>query len=418
MRRIGRYALYMFFAAAMVISCGVLYARHSTGYVSQQRGVQADSLDSFKRQLADNPNYCSEVVEQLPSSLMFIRRQIEVADSLAAIERRRRHVVTIACVGDMVLGVNYPDEAPLLPVHDGVHLFDDVREYLVEADIAAGNLEGLLLDKGGTVRTVRDPKYAYFFRMPERYINHFIDAGFDFLTIGNNHLRDFGEDGVRSTLDILEASGIAYAGLRHRCETAIVEKNGVRYGFAAFAPFIDMCDIHDLELVDELVGKLRNDDKCDLVIVTHHGGAEGSGAYRVPRQREFSGGVYRGNVYEFSHRCIDAGADFVFGHGPHVVRGMELYKGKLIAYSLGNFCTPYMVNIKGRNGYAPILIVNLNVEGEFMGGRVISARQTTRTGPKRDAEKIVVKELQNLSAMDFPDSPLRIDDDGNLYVAN
>lgn len=401
----------------MVVSCGVLYAHYSVERVSPKSGVSVDSLNSFKMQLAANPDYFSDVIAQLPSSREYVRRHIEIADSLAEVERRRRHVVSIACVGDMVLGVNYPDEAPLLPVHDGAHLFDDVSEYLKGADIAAGNLEGLLLDKGGTVRTVRDPKYAYFFRMPERYINHFIDAGFDFLSVGNNHLRDFGEEGVRSTLDILEASGIAYAGLRHRCETAIVERDGVRYGFAAFAPFIDMCDIHDFELVDELVDKLRNECKCDIVIVTHHGGAEGSAAYRVPREREYFGGCYRGNVYDFSHRCIDAGADLVFGHGPHVVRGMELYKGKLIAYSLGNFCTPYMVNIKGRNGYSPILIVNLNVDGEFMGGKVISARQTTRTGPKRDAEKVVIKELQNLSAMDFPDSPLRIDDDGNLYVA-
>lgn len=336
-------------------------------------------------------------------------------DSVAKAKANR--TITIACVGDMFLGLNYPSNAQLLPVHDGAHLFDDVKPYLEGADIAAGNLEGLLLDKGGTVRKVNDPKYAYFFRMPERYIDHFVNAGFDFLSVANNHLRDFGEVGIQSTLDILERSGIAYAGLKGRCEYDILERDGVRYGFCAFAPFIDMCDIDDFALVDKLISKLRNEHHCDLVIVTHHGGAEGSTAYRVTRQSEFGGGCKRGNVYTFSHRCIDAGADFVFGHGPHVVRGMELYKGKLIAYSLGNFCTPYKVNISGRMGYAPILIVEMSVGGEFRGGRIISATQPQRTGPKLDKTGIVIREIRNLSRLDFPESKLRIADNGELSVA-
>jgi hypothetical protein len=86
-----------------------------------------------------------------------------------------------------------------------------VREYLINADFTAGNLESLLLDKGGQCRTVRDPKYAYFFRSPERYVNHFLNAGFDFLCIANNHLRDFGEAGVVSTMRVLDQAGIAYA---------------------------------------------------------------------------------------------------------------------------------------------------------------------------------------------------------------
>lgn len=69
-------------------------------------------------------------------------------------DTKTKRTVTIACVGDMFLGLNYPSTAPLLPVHDGAHLFDDVKPILQGADIAAGNLEGLLLDKGGTVRGV------------------------------------------------------------------------------------------------------------------------------------------------------------------------------------------------------------------------------------------------------------------------
>ena len=356
-----------------------------------------------------------DALESVPThrELQCQRRE---ADSLAAVERWLSRDITIACVGDMMLGTNYPDGAPRLPIKDGAHLFDDVREYLVSADIAVGNLEGVLLNRGGTVRTVKDEKYAFFFRMPERYINHFKAAGFDFLSIANNHQRDFGDEGLRSTLRVLKNSGIGYAGVRNRCELWVMERDGVKYGFCAFAPFLLMCDIHDYNLARKLIKQLREEHKCDIVIVSHHGGAEGSDAYRVPREREFFGGGYRGNVYDFAHVCVDAGADLVYGHGPHVVRGMELYKGKLIAYSLGNFCTPYGMNIRGRNGYAPILLVNLSTSGEFRGGRIISATQTTRTGPKRDSAQVVVREIQRLSRMDFPESKLRIDDDGYLYV--
>jgi hypothetical protein len=95
---------------------------------------------------------------------------------------------------------------------------------------------------------------------------------------------------------------------------------------------------------------------------------------------------------------------------------MELYQGKLIAYSLGNFCTPYKMNIKGICGYAPVLLVKLNTRGDFCGGRVVSARQIDRSGPKLDPSNLVVKEIQRLSQLDFPESPLVINNDGELSV--
>ena len=333
-------------------------------------------------------------------------------DTLPAIDPNRE--ISIACVGDMVLGINYPDNAPLLPVHDGAHLFDDVKQTLTTADIAVGNLECLLLDKGGVCRTVRDQRYAYFFRSPERYVNHFVNAGFDFLCIANNHLRDFGEEGVVSTMRILDEAGIAYAGLKDRAELAVLEQDGIRYGFCAFAPFIDMCDIHDYDLVRNNIRILREEMKCNFVIVAHHGGAEGKSATRVTRKDEWFGGGPRGNVYEFSHVCVDAGADLVVGHGPHVLRAMELYKGKLIAYSLGNFCTPYKMSIYGLSSYAPVLVVKLNSKGDFAGGQIVSARQQDRTGPKLDAANLAAKEIKRLTQLDFPETTLKIADDGTL----
>ena len=389
-----KYLIFIILLVAACTCCSVIYAR-----IAHQ--------DEHITPSADTIPVCDTVLS-LDS--------ITLPDTLVVIDTVRE--VTIACVGDMVLGINYPSNAQRLPIHDGAHLFDQVLPYLKNADFTAGNLECLLLDKGGKCRTVRDPKYAFFFRSPERYVHHFVNAGFDFLSIANNHLRDFGEEGVISTMRVLDQAGIAYAGLRERAEIAIVERDGIRYGICAFAPFIDMCDIYDFQHVTHNIQLLRQQHQCDIVIVTHHGGAEGVAATRVTRQDEFFGGGRRGNVYNFSHHCIDAGADLVFGHGPHVVRGMELYKGKLIAYSLGNFCTPYSVYIKGICGYAPILLVTLTTQGDFCGGKIVSARQIDRTGPKLDSTNIVVKEIQRLSQLDFPESPLIIHNDGTLQSSS
>lgn len=336
-------------------------------------------------------------------------------DSLIYAEERRSREITIACVGDMVLGINYPDNAPRFAVNDGRNLFDDVKEYLVSADLAVGNLEGVLLDTGGEPKYVSSPKFAFYFRMPCRYVERFVDAGFDFLSVANNHLRDFGITGIRATLKTLKSAGIAHAGVEGECDIAIVERDSVRYGMCAFAPHLLMCPL-DEDYAKKIICSLREEHKCDIVIVSFHGGAEGLNAYRVPRTLEVYNDIPRGNVYKFAHSCIDAGADLVYGHGPHVVRGLELYKGKIIAYSLGNFCTPHGVKRDGRSGYAPLLRVKMSVTGEFLGGDIISATQPDRTGPKRDSAKIVVKEMRNLSRMDFPESPLRISEEGELFV--
>lgn len=341
------------------------------------------------------------------------RRRAE-ADSLARLKAESERVLSIACVGDMMLGVNYP--TPRLAQNDGRNLLDDVRSYLVDADLALGNLEGVLLDNGGVPRYGPDSKGAFMFRMPERYAERFVEAGFDFLSMANNHTLDFGVEAIGSTMRTLKKAGIAYAGVQDMCDYAIVERDGVRYGLCAFAPNLLMCDMRNLELGEKRVKQLREEHACDIVIVSVHAGAEGAGATHVTRRDEIFTVFNRGNVHAFAHRCIDAGADLVYGHGPHVVRGMELYKGKLIAYSLGNFCTPTGMNLKGRCGYAPVLLVDISPKGEFRGGRIIPAIQPYGVGPKIDTSGTVLREIQTLSRVDFPESMLVISDDGELSV--
>lgn len=318
-------------------------------------------------------------------------------------------IVSIIGTGDIMLGSNYPSDAKL-PPNDGKELLREVKDILRDADVTFGNLEGCFLDKGGNVKKCKSG--CYFFRMPDRYVNYLLDAGFDVMNIANNHMGDFGEPGRKNTVKVLKEAGLNYAGLKDVCETARFEIDGVKYGFCGFAPNTGTVRITDIAYAQKLVKELDRD--CDIVIVSFHGGAEGKTHNRVPRKTESFYGENRGNVYEFSHAVIDAGADIVFGHGPHVVRGTELYKDRFIAYSLGNFCTAGDFSISGISGYAPIVKVYTDKAGKFIKGEIISALQKDKTGPVLDAENKAAKEIKRLTELDFPQTNLVISDQGTI----
>jgi poly-gamma-glutamate capsule biosynthesis protein CapA/YwtB (metallophosphatase superfamily) len=320
--------------------------------------------------------------------------------------------VTIMAVGDLMPGTNFPS-ADYLPPDDGKHIFHPVKELLQNADLTFGNLEGALLDSGGTVKKCQDMSKCYAFRIPEHYINYFTEAGFDLLNIANNHSGDFGNTGRTSTMKVLDAAGIYYAGLRS-CPSVIFQKDGLTYGFCAFSPFTGTMDILQTDTAKAIVAHL--DSLCDIVIVSIHAGAEGAAYRHVTRQTELFYDEDRGNMYEFSHAMIDAGADVILGHGPHVTRAAELYKNRFIAYSLGNFCTYARFNLKGSNGVAPAIKIFTNSKGEFLKARVYSIKQTGEGGPVPDDENTALKELIELTASDFPESPLTISPEGMIEI--
>ena len=329
-------------------------------------------------------------------------------------QTRQPNTVSIIGVGDIMMGTNFP-ETPVgayMPPDSGRTLFADVTPFFKTADIVFGNLEGVLLNRGGIPKNCQNPNTCYLFRMPEYYVNNLTRAGFNVMSVANNHTHDFGRNAALHTLKTLNDAGIHAAGLETEKEYTIFEKNGVTFGFAAFAPNTGTVNINNYAKVRSIITHL--DSLCDIVIVSFHGGAEGSTHNRVTKQREIFLGENRGNVHEFAHLCIDLGADVVFGHGPHVPRAMELYKDRLIAYSLGNFCTPYRMNIRGNGGYAPIVKVVTDTNGKFIEGQLRSAVQSDRTGPKFDNGKIVIKDMQRLTNLDFPNGELQISDDGVL----
>jgi len=321
---------------------------------------------------------------------------------------QKKDTITIIGVGDIMMGSNYPTAAGL-PPNNGLDLMKDVESLLGSSDITMGNLEGVLLDQGGTPKTCRDPKVCYVFRSPQHYVQNLVNAGFDIMSLANNHAGDFGEAGRKSSIKALEDAGIYHAGQITKPYT-IFEKDGVRYGFTAFAPNSGCLNLNDIEGARKIVALL--DSLTDIVIISFHGGAEGPQHQHVPRKNEIFHGENRGNVYAFAHALIDEGADIIFGHGPHVTRAIEVYKNRFIAYSLGNFCTYSGINVSGVNGLAPVIKVYTNAQGDFLKAHITSTIQSYRSPVKIDSQKLVLKRIQELTRQDFPESAIQINDKG------
>lgn len=332
-----------------------------------------------------------------------------VTSEQTAVDSNKIELYSIIGVGDMMLGTNYPNKS-YLPANGGKDLLSDVIPILEKADVTFGNLEGTLLNEGGKVKRCSNPKLCYAFRSPENYVEHFTAAGFDVVSIANNHSGDFGPEGRRRTKATLEKAGIAYAGLTGTDEVASFVRNGVKYGFCAFAPNVGTCDVRKITYATNIVKKLEQEN--DIVIVSFHGGAEGAKNQHVTKKTEMYYGENRGNVDKFAHAVVDAGADVVFGHGPHVTRAMELYKNRLIMYSLGNFCTYGRFNLRGAAGIAPIVEVVVDKYGGFVHGKITPIYQGEKHGPRVDPEARATKKLIELTKADYPDTPLLIEEDG------
>ena len=319
--------------------------------------------------------------------------------------------VTIIGVGDIMPGTGYPSNYYLPPDDNCIELFRPVLTVLNDADLTFGNLEGCFLDSGKVFKMCNDSTNCYAFRIPTRYAGCLKQAGFNLLSIANNHIYDFGPAGVSNTVQILDSLNIHFAGLLEK-PTAIFTRDSIRYGFCAFSPFTGSCDILDTLTAKRIVKELA--DVCDIVILSMHAGGEGKGYEHVVREMEIFLGEERGNTYRFAHAMIDAGADIIFGHGPHVTRAVELYKDRLICYSLGNFCTYARFNLRGSNGVAPIIQADLDKKGRFLSGKITAIKQEGEGGPVIDPEGRAITKIQKLIKTDFKEINLLITNSGMI----
>ena len=321
-----------------------------------------------------------------------------------------KDTVQVVAVGDIMMGTIYPNGEFLPPNNDCSRSFSLVKPYFANADLVFGNLEGAFTDSKENAKRCNDPSICYVFGMPTKFAGCLVDAGFNLLSVANNHSGDFGEQGRKSTAQTLQNAGIHYAGWTS-CPTAEFEKDGLKYGFCAFAPNSGTMDVRNIPGAQEMVRQLKQ--RCDIVIVSFHAGAEGRDHQHVTRKTETFLGENRGNVYEFAHKMIDAGADILLGHGPHVTRAVEIYKNRFIAYSMGNFSTYRRVNVEGVNGLAPIFRIFTTPKGDFIKALITPTWQPMddRT-PRYDPNGRVISVIQNLTRADFPELNIQISNDG------
>jgi hypothetical protein len=208
----------------------------------------------------------------------------------------------------------------------------------------------------------------------------------------------------------LDSVGILHSG--REGDVASWTVKGLRVALIAFAPNVGAHALNDYARAAELVAALSRDH--DIVLVSFHGGAEGVDVAALPFAEEFYHGEPRGNVVAFAHSVVDAGADLVIGHGPHVPRALELYRERLIAYSLGNFATYYGISVEGGKGLAPILLAELDATGRLIRGRIDSYVQIRPGGPQPDVAQTAFQGMRALTEQSFGADELRFADDGGF----
>lgn len=311
--------------------------------------------------------------------------------------------LTIAAVGDIMLGSAWP--SPKLP---SKNILLPAAPLLRAADIAFGNLEGPLSDSGTVTPGKANAAHSYAFRTPTKYGKWLQEAGFDVVSVANNHAGDFQATGRAQTQRTLERLQIAAAG----ASGAAVVVKGV--AFLGFATNTHSPNLNQLAAAQELVRQARR--SSTRVVVSFHGGAEGAAYQHVPRGGEVFYGEARGDLRKFAHAVIDAGAALVIGHGPHVLRGLELYKGHLIAYSLGNFATYGRMSLRGPCGLTAVLEATLDDSGKFLRGRLHPMLQRSPGGPLPDPKRQALTVVRALSQADFGKSAPKLAPNGNLTI--
>jgi hypothetical protein len=320
--------------------------------------------------------------------------------------------IRIVAAGDTMMGSDLRRGARGLAPGNGEALFAHVKDLFAAADVAFLNLEGTLADDLPQTKCRPDSVSCYAFRTPCRYANALKTAGIDVVSNANNHAMDLGVAGMSSTLGCLNQVNIAHAS--RYGDTALLE--GVKgLAVAVVAAHSGSCcpNVND---VAEVTAAIRLADReADLVILSMHAGAEGARARHVPGKTEIAYGERRGDVKKLARAAVDAGADLVLGHGPHVLRAMEVYRGRLIAYSLGNFMGYKQFGLRGGLGGTTVMLdVTLAANGVLVAGKLHPVALDRQSVPHPDPKKLGLKHVRELTRADFPISGVRVGKDGTL----
>lgn len=341
-----------------------------------------------------------------------MKRLIFLALLLLICAEVNSQTIKIKAVGDIMLGSTTPTK--ILPSGNGEIFAKSIGAHLEGADITFGNLEGVFVngefEPQKCSEASRNAKRCYEFGMPQNLVQALKDMHFTVMSMDNNHNSDYGNAGVNFTKKLLKENGLKFAAKK---APIIMEVKGNKIGIAAFGHSSISYRVSDLVTAKNVIEELNA--QCDIVLVSFHGGAEGLDAQHVKDETEEYYGENRGNLVQFSKTVIDAGADLVIGHGPHVLRGIDIYKEKLIIYSLGNFLTHGNVNIRDVRGNSAIMDIELDLEsGDLISGQIIPTKQIGKGVAVYDDSNKAIQLIRNLSKSDFPESKLSISADGRI----
>jgi len=319
--------------------------------------------------------------------------------------------VRIVAAGDTMMGSELREGPAGLPPGNGEGLFEGLQASFRGADMAFLNLEGPLADGLPSTKCAPGSSDCYAFRTPTRYAAALQALGVDAVSLANNHALDLGPAGQEATMAALDAAGIAHAG--RFGDLAQLQVGELSVAVVAAATSSCCLDVNQVEEVARAVALA--DTQADLVVLSFHGGAEGSAARHVPGQLERAYGERRGDVKALARAAVDAGADLVLGHGPHVLRAMEVYRGRLVAYSLGNLCGYRQFGTRGGpTGTSLLLEVELATNGALASARLHPLALDELGRPRPDPTGLGLQHVRELSAADFPSTGVRVGEDGLL----
>src|SRR3954468_13268728 len=312
--------------------------------------------------------------------------------------------VSLNWVGD----ISFSERQGLPPGGPG-RVLSRVRKYLGGADYTTGNLEGTL-GHGGPSKCSGGGSNCFAFQAPASYAAALARVGFDLFNLANNHSLDFGQSGLHQTLRALRAAGLRHTGLTG--EVRVVSIAGQRVAFLGFAPYPWASPLTDVAAARRQIAAASR--RAAIVVVFIHAGAEGAGETHTPHGTEFAFGENRGAARRFAHSAVRAGADAVLGSGPHVLRGMECYRRRVIAYSLGNFVGYRTLSTGGVLSLSGVLRVRMGVEGKLLGGRLFRVRLGPPGGPEPGGGSISL--VRRLSRSDFGSRACRISRNGQISL--
>jgi poly-gamma-glutamate capsule biosynthesis protein CapA/YwtB (metallophosphatase superfamily) len=314
--------------------------------------------------------------------------------------------VTIGWVGDTV-----PASTDIGLPADPNTLLQAVRGPLAGPDLMIGNLEGTLTDRPTTkCQRLPDKEHCFAFRSPPAYARLLADAGFDLMNLANNHSHDAGPAGLADTAQALAGAGLASTG--QPGQVTVRRVRGVPVAVVGFAPYGWAAPLNDEAAVRALVGRARA--VASIVLVAFHGGAEGAAASHVPAGREFAFGEDRGDLRRFARAAVDAGASAVLGSGPHVTRGMEVYRGRPIAYSAGNFLGYHVLSSAGPLGVGCLIRLSFSADGQWTSGLVVPISLDPAGVPSVDPGRRALDAIASLSTQDFGHTAVHLAPDGRI----